>query len=241
MKKIDKKELPKLIALVVLSAGVFGYAAMQFMAPPKTSAGTPAKSANGAASDAGQPQAGQEDAEGAGGDASEFHVQDLAIVTTGKDPFVPNGPAAPRDPNAPPPPAAPAPAPPVQVAVAAPAPGPMPALPVTGMGGPPPFPALGMQVQEVPRPQPGAAVRPVVLPPPPPPSYTVTGVVRDETPDACSGKVAILRGGEGNAERRFVKCGDSVGNGFTVIAVRQDGVEIESGSRRVTLKLGASR
>ena len=232
MKKIDKKELPKLIALVVLSAGVFGFAATQFMAPPKTNAGTPAQSGKGAASSdaAVQPPAGQ-DAEGAG-DPSEFHVQDLAIVTTGKDPFVPNGPAAPPEPKVP---AAMA---PVRVAAAAPAPAaPMPPLP-TSMGGPPPFPAPGVQVQEVRRPQPALAVRPVVPAPLPPPSYTVTGVVRDETPDACSGKVAILRGGAGNEERRFVRCGDPVGNGFRVIAVHRDSVEIESGDRRVILTLG---
>ncbi len=63
-------------------------------------------------------------------------------------------------------------------------------------------------------------------PPPPVPDYVVTGVVRDETPDACSGKVAILRGGDGSGERRFVRCGDPVGNGFKVIAVRTDGVEL---------------
>jgi hypothetical protein len=263
MKKIDPKDKPKLVALVVVAVCVFGYAVMQFTAgAPTTNAASggdaaAAKSASGAdtpattaAAAGGNNAANPASAGGAAGTAvSTFDVADIAILTAGKDPFVPNGPAAPHDPAA----AAPAPAAPtVAVAaatVAAPRP---PAADLSGLmslptpeafrrrrrdGGVPP--AFAGAAAALPAATPAAAVAPAVVAPPPVPDYTVTGVVRDESPDFCGGKVAILRGGPGGEERRFVRCGDSVGNGFKVVAVRKDGVDIESGDRRrVTLTLG---
>ena len=99
----------------------------------------------------------------------------------------------------------------------------------TGFSGPPP-----------------SAASVVALPPPPPPALMVTGIVigvpQPGVPTAAS--VAIIRGaGTGSGEeRRFVRAGDSVGNGFVVAHVRRDSVVIKSSTkgdnRRVTLHLG---
>ncbi len=42
MKKLDKKDLPKLVVLVALSVGIFGYALLQLGATPATKAATSA-------------------------------------------------------------------------------------------------------------------------------------------------------------------------------------------------------
>jgi hypothetical protein len=243
MKQIDKKEMPKLVVLAVLALGVFGFALMQLTGtttkaatkPPTTTeaaAGTPSAPATTAtaAVPTGTPAA--QPAVGADGAPA-----DVAMLTSGKDPFVPNGPAAPHDPAAPPVPSAP----PTLVAA-----GPKPdARNMMGLaslqpGGQPkiwgaplvPAPVTAGGPGGLRGPGPETAAN--VVPPAPlaPPAYTVTGVVRGDE------DIAILRSGAGDGERRFVRPGDPVGNGFKVIAVHADGVEIGSGDRRVTLKLG---
>ena len=84
------------------------------------------------------------------------------------------------------------------------------------------------------------------MPPPPPPALTVTGIVisvpQPGLPTAES--VAVMRGAgsAGVDERRFVRAGDSVGNGFVVAHVRRDSVVIKStakgDNRRIVLHLG---
>ena len=83
------------------------------------------------------------------------------------------------------------------------------------------------------------AVNPVIPEAPPVPSLAVTGVVLGDPTSGNPRNVAILRSGAGE-ERRFVSVGDYVGNGYTVVAVHADGVEIQdkAGNRRVTIKLG---
>ncbi len=238
MKKLDKKDMPKLIALVVVAVLVFGFAVWQFM--PKTSAGsspaagstpsvattgTTAAVPAGSETTASQPEAPQ-----------PFDVGNVQILTGGKDPFVPNGPAAPALPGQVSAPQQTQPASkPVKVAqrepsLGIPSPG---TLPISGGGGggrpgtPPRFNRLPEAEPQQRRPAPVVAV---ALPPPPPPTFVVTGVVRGEQED-----IVILRDGD---ERRFVRVGDPVGNGFKVTAVLEDGVEIGSGSRRLILNLG---
>ena len=90
-----------------------------------------------------------------------------------------------------------------------------------------------------------SAAAAVVLPPPPPPALMVTGIVvsvpQPGLPTAAS--VAVMRGAGGaNDERRFVRAGDFVGNGFVVAQVRRDSVVIKSttkgDNRRIVLHLG---
>ena len=88
----------------------------------------------------------------------------------------------------------------------------------------------------------GGAAGAVALAPPPAPAVMVTGIVMGiAEPGSPAGiSVAVVRGADGTAgsERRFVKVGDSVGNGFVVAKVNSGGIVIKSGSRRVTLRVG---
>lgn len=265
-KPIDKKDLPKLIGLVVLAVGAFVFALIQLA--PTTSASS-AKPKPAPAGTTGSPAAAataKGDKPDAASDAT-FVADDIAILTSGKDPFVPNGPAAVTlDPTVAAPKAAPA-AKPVSAPSENAAPvvreitPPAPVLP-SRFGGR----AADAESEAVAKP----AMPAPVLPPPAPPAYVVTGVVRGQNPDG-SDNIAILRGGGASAssssgpsvaaatpgsapaetaaaaaaptttsERRFVRAGDAVGNGFLVVAVRRDGVTLaHSGSKsRVTLTLG---
>jgi hypothetical protein len=80
-------------------------------------------------------------------------------------------------------------------------------------------------------------VKPVVVTPNP--DVLVTGVVLGNPEGANPRDVAILRK-QGSDERLFVTIGDSVGNGFRVTAISAEGVELQAGNRRVTLKIGQS-
>jgi len=160
--------------------------------------------------------------------------------TGGKDPFQPSGRFAPATPT-------PTPAPP-RVAIATPLPAPK----ATSSG-----PIFTQLTSLGPGPAP---VAPVVMPPPAPPAYTVTGVVVADRDNPGAAPIAVLRGGAGagdagngklastptmtassnTSERRFVTIGDPVGNGFVVAAVRADGVDLRSGKRLVTLKIGTA-
>ncbi len=98
---------------------------------------------------------------------------------------------------------------------------------------------------------PTAATAVVTLPPPPPPAVMVSGIVLgvSEPGNPSNGSIAMLRSGDmttgggaaasaGAAERRFVRVGDNVGNGFVVAQIHSDYVIIKSGKRRFTLYLG---
>lgn len=258
-KPIDKKDLPKLIGLVVLAVVAFIFALIQLApttsassAKPKAAATAGTKGGGGAAKTA--ASSGDKTAT-----ATTFVADDIAVLTSGKDPFVPNGPAAALDAAATAAAAKPSPA-------AKPAPAAMPV--VVRESTPPRLPvrepasilpsrsndsANAAAATAVAKPAPAP-----VLPPPVPPAYIVTGVVRGQNPDG-SDNVAVLRGGAATGtepagavapataavtaaatERRFVRVGDAVGNGFVVVAVRRDGVTLEhSGDKsRVTLMLG---
>jgi hypothetical protein len=254
MKPIDKKDRPKLVMLGVLSAGAFGFAVTQFTATPTTNAGTrPAAAKAAAAAASGQPAPDGGTSAPAAADGTSPGVSDIRLVTSGKNPFVPNGPAAvkkvaaaiisesrpdvgtPRDSAAP--------RHDVSDAGTRGAAALLGSLPGPGSapgGGVTPPPWLPPAVAAVTGAGSGlvsaaggaSAAMPVAPAPAPPPDYVVTGIVRGDGDD-----VAILRGGSGD-ERRFVRAGDPLGNDFVVKAVRADGVEIARGERRIVLKLG---
>jgi len=239
MKQIDKKDMPKLIALIALALGLFGFAAFQFLLPQAAPA-APAVAAKTDKAPIVSPVVGP-----APGAAAT--IADLATVTlmeTGRDPFLPSGPAAPKDPFA--------------LAPVAPAP----VLPIAGSAAvnkannlerliglankgarPGGLADVMNQMNNGPGGAAGSAVAPFVLPAAPPPAYTLTGVVTSEGAGRFSRQsVAILRGGAGEmSERRFVKIGDEIGNGYRVTAIFAGGIDIKSGSRTITLNMGAPK
>lgn len=279
-KPIDKKDLPKLIGLVVLAVVAFVFAL--FHLAPTTSASSARPKTAAAAGTIGTGTAaktatrGKGDKTAAAADTT-FFADDIAVLTSGKDPFVPNGPAAALDLAAAATAAAAKPAPPAKPAAGETAP----AVPLVreitppATVAPPRFsgssdPSVRAGAKSAPGSAAVAGAKPVpVLPPPPiPPAYVVTGVVRGQNPDG-SDNIAVLRGGAAGTaapvatstmpavpattpgtasapaaapttERRFVRTGDTVGNGFVVVAVRRDGVTLahRGDKSRVTLTLG---
>jgi len=237
MKPVDKKDLPKLIVLIVVSVGVFGW----FMVSMLTSSPAPA---NATAAQKAEAEKAQEEAAAADTTAPEdqpFDVSSVRLLTGGKDPFIPNGPAVPESALgvAVPLPTTPAPATPLPY---------KPRVGGKGLGN-----IFGTNKNYV---RPGAEfmnstdaptgnagtgnVAPVVVPPPPPPTapvYTVTGVIMGQDEEAKS--VAILRGGS-EGERRYVSAGDEVGNGYVVSKVTPSGVELKlKGTKHsVTMPIG---
>jgi hypothetical protein len=223
MKSIDKKDLPKLYVLIGLAVCILGYAIFQFsagMGSTPASASTTVKTE----AKAGTPSSAAGATAGTPSAAPGIAGFDVALVgppSGGKDPFMPTGLAKPASGAALPPPQ--------QVAAAV--------RPATGLAG------FLNSVAPLQKP----SVNPVALSKPaevdvPVPGLTVTGVVLGDLSTGVTRNVAILRGGTGDGDRRFVSVGDPVGNGFRVAAVHADGVDIEdsAGNRRVTLRLGKS-
>ena len=245
MKPIDKKDMPKLYAVIgaaVLLLGYVLYTSFGTPAPDVSASGkkdaaagapAPGGAANGtavAAAPGGQQGPGQP------GATLVAPAEDLNTVGpptgAGKDPFQPIGIATP-------PTAAPAGPKPFKTALAVlkspPPPAPREKLPSSlsdllnskGQG--------PNQPQNAPT---AGSVNPVEVAPEAP-DLNVTGIVLGDPTTGNPRNVAILRAKSGD-ERRFVSVGDYVGNGFTVVAVHADGVEIKdkAGNRRVTIKLG---
>jgi hypothetical protein len=260
MKPVDKKDMPKLVALCAIAVLLFGVAAYQFVA--YGGGGTPAAAAlppaaNKVADVSGVTAPGGTTGTVAAADAPAFDLATLGPPSGGKDPFTPLDGGKVVLPPPPPVPVAAAP-PPVHPTGGLP-------IPIAAAMGKPTGPLTwdaSPQLEGTSNAPAAAAplpVPPVVVPsppPPPPPAYTVTGIVMGDRSAGDTRAVAILRGGGnvvvpssdkdataaatsgGAVDRRFVTVGDPVGNGFVVAAVRADGVDLKSGSRRVTLKLG---
>jgi|GEM_PF-1188289 hypothetical protein len=230
MKPIDKKDMPKLVALIIVAVGVFGFVLKGLMFPGDAVSSPPP--AAGASPAAGTPAAGQATA----GSAESAPLSDaydptaVPFVSSGRDPFVPNGQAA------------------STLAVAAPTPTPAPSVtPLPGPVAKPTKEKLGgilAQLQgnngpisDVPPAPSGGSVEAITPPDPPAPDFQVTGVVLGE---GGTRSVAILRGAD--SERRFVMVGDPVGNGFVVSAINANGIEIRDSNRTtervVTINLG---
>lgn len=240
MKPIKKEDMPKLILLIVFAVGMFGFALTQFMSNPASSvAATP-------------PTPGTVPAKGSVGGTPtttalvpapevsadpELDFLHIGPPAGGKDPFSPNGPAAPVA-------AMPAPV------VVAPVVRPLPPVAVNTDKGNgldrllgirsirPNGIDMGMDGSQpgMPNPGPGPAV--VELPAP---AWTASGIVlaeRDTDGIKRGRDVAILRDAAGN--RRFVTVGDPVDNGYHVSAVRPGGVEIRNHNRTAMIHLESS-
>jgi thiol-disulfide isomerase/thioredoxin len=218
MKKLDKKQIPQVILLVVLTCAVFGWFAYRLITPTPAAAHSPA--ADAATSVASTPAT-----DGSGG-AVDPAALPATVVPPGpdmRDPFVPTISSTPAPVPAPAP-IAPASAvsavKPIKVASLPPV---VPVAPVL------PFSAPPSRVPVTPA-APAVAPQPAAIPPP---DWTVTGVLA-----SGSEHVAILRSGEA---RRFVKKGDSVDGLFVVSAVTSESVILRHGSLHYILPLGGAK
>ncbi len=233
MKPVDKKDLPKLYVLVACAVAIVGYFVYSMVfgaetpasaagnkkesASGKTTAPNPAKDGAGSGADA--PGATQDDK------SLAFDLRMYGPPSGGRDPFQPVGPTA-------------ATPPPSVANKSAPQPIVPPLFPPAARPNPPrPPSSLGSLLGNAGATQ--GTIKPVELEPAPVPTLVVTGVVMGDSTVSNPRNIAILRGSSGE-ERRFVSVGDYVGNGYTVVAVHADGVEIQdkAGNRRVTIKLG---
>lgn len=244
MQQIKKEDQPKLYALIALSVAVFGYFIYSYAFASNTPApgNKPAAGASPAAPAGGAPAA---DAAPAGGapvannaaaapQDQTFQPEKVRPTVGGRDPFQPIGVASAATPQAPPPPTPAAP-----MAPRLPQPSAVPAVAAAPKKLPKSLQELLYSGDATPNGK--APVRPVDPGPPPVPELVVTGVVLGDPTSGNARNVAILRSPNGE-ERRFVSAGDYVGNGYTVVAVYADGIELKdkAGNRRVTIKLGQS-
>ena len=208
MKPIDKKEMPKLIALIAVAVIAFGYGIFTFMsgstAKPPPPAPSPAALKVGAGGKPGEPA---EDG------TWRPEIQVVALPTGGRDPFMPDGESAPKATPSPAPPATPAPD-------STPLPQMRPGEPPLGPrwpanGGPLVIPQMRVK---------GVSIKPTPAPTPVPapvPLLNVSGVLVSEEAERS---VAIVKDGEkGN---RFLSIGDAAGNGWRVTGIKQREIEI---------------
>ena len=235
MKPIKKEDMPKLIVLIVLAVGMFVFALTQFMSNPAASVAStppapgaaPTTAGGAAATTASQLPAPEAPAD------PELDFLHIGPPAGGKDPFTPNGPAAP---------VVATPAPVVVAPVVRPLP-PVAANTERGNGldrllGIRNIHPNGLDMDDTKpgMPTPGPAV--VELPAP---VWTVSGIVlaeRDTDGIKRGRDVAILRDATGN--RRFVTVGDPVDNGYHVSAVRPGGVEIRNKNRTAMIRIESS-
>jgi len=229
----DKKQLPQVIAMGILSVGLFGYFGWRMMAPPATQAAPQPVAKPAAALPGGQatPDASASaTAPTATGAAPAPLASPGAIATVGSNTqqtvaSAPTGDM--RDPFAVP---AGAPAKSVTTVVAPPLPHVMP----TAMQGPP-MPTLPsiqpLQLGSLPPALPAVSV----AAPPAAPAWQVTGVIVGDSDPADH--IAILRDGD---QRRYVRPGQMVDGEFRVESVDQDGVTLTRGSERFRLTLGGN-
>ena len=228
--KIDKKQMPQVIGLGVVSCGMFGYFAVKMMAPTASAAPPPpAKKADvTVAAAANTPGAGPvpgTTAASGTAPATDAATPDAPPPTPGmRDPFIP----AISDATAPTPPA------PVKMQVASRVTSDSDALHLPAA---PPLPSVEAVGDRALAPLPGAssptaslAPMPVVLSAPP---WTVTGVVRSGPEE-----MVILRSGEA---RRIVRAGEMVDAHFRIADVTRDYVVLRHGAQSFTLPLGGPK
>lgn len=245
MKPIDKKQIPQFAALCIVTAGVFGYLVVHFVAPGPASAGTrpaaaPARPASPAPA-AGQASAAAPSTPGAAaGAVASTDIPDAPPPSPAMhDPFAvgyvdpaTTASAAATPVQAPALPKLPAPGKKTASLGTASLPvGPSaPALP----GSLSPFPVrLGGPAAGGVTALPAAPAAPALPAPPAAPSWTVTGVLQ-----GASGKVAILRSGEA---RRIVRAGDFVDGTYRVTGVTRTSVVLRHGAFMYQLPLGGAK
>lgn len=222
----DKKQLPQVIVMGVLSLGLLGYAASILMAPPPTARaaaapGAPAAAATPVASTAGAAPATSTSTVD-GSEPVAGLIDAVAPSQTMRDPFVsciqqittPTTPA--------PPPVSTAVQnflkPPTQTVAA------MPAMPSASVirplsDTPPILPSM-------------TAIQPAAAPPPPLTVWTVTGVLFGS---GSAKKIAVLRSAD---SRRYVALGSMVDDQYRLIGIDRFGVTLQQGKTRLRLKLG---
>ena len=202
MKPIDKKDAPKLFALIGVAVIAFGYGIFTLASGSGAKAPAPAASPDPKAvalaktlSDA--------------ADNGTWHPDALpvSLPTGARDPFMPQGDTAPK--------ATPSPAP-----LATPPPPDKPAPPIR----PTENPAWPVQPLKIIGPGHAALkVAPVASPTPvpaPPPTLAISGVL---VSDESARSVAIVKGDKGS---RFLNIGDAAGNGWRVTNIKQREIEI---------------
>jgi hypothetical protein len=236
MKKLEKDQLPKAIAVGLLATGLLGFAGYTWLGgggeatPAVVSPPTPAQPLPGAQTEP----------------VATNPVLQLAAIHH-EDPFRPIfAEALPAKPAAPaPPPPKPVALPPAPKPAAKPAPtmvdifeGPaMEALPGVRAVSRVEQAAAGRQapsVLEGTAPKPAAQpAKPVAEPPPPPPAVAVTGILEGDE------NVAILKWND--AHRQVVRVGDRLDGGYVIKAIRTDAVVVTRGPHQWVVRLGSDR
>jgi hypothetical protein len=220
----DKKQLPQVIVLGVLSLGLFGYFGFRMLTPPPSEAApqgtkaaltakaetTATATVAAASTDAAAPVAG---------------VIDAPPVANVRDPFV-----APVNDLAPLPvatnptsPAAPPPLPVVRNVASLPAFNTIKPLPTARVPSAPPLNNFN-NVNALP------SAPPVDLGPS---GWTVTGVIGDDTDP--SSRIACMRNGD---LHRYVRSGGTVDGDFQVVSVNRDGVVLRRSGHVYRLRIG---
>ena len=209
MKPIDKKDMPKLIALIAVAVIAFGYGIFTFMSgtgaqtpPPAPAAKTDKDGANGA------PKGDEVAA-----DDGLWHPDNLpvSLPTGARDPFMPEGATAPKATPSPVPPATPAPE-------STPLP-----RPVGPQMSPSNWPAPILKIGKGPRIK-AVSIKPTPMPTPVPapvPELKLSGVIVSD--EAARSVVIVADETKGN---RFLSIGDAAGNGWRVSAIKQREIEI---------------
>jgi hypothetical protein len=239
MKKLEKEQLPKVVALGVTVTGLLAYACYSWLGNGSGSAKAAADPAT--AGPAPTPPVKM---------AQTPPVQNLGIPLPPLDNPDPFRPAVLTGTGTPPPaPAAPPPKP-AAAAPGKPSGGDKPPAPVKTaalpdvLNGPamdglpavsvPPVPALKPQPEGGAQPAPAAAkARPAAPAPPTAPAVVVTGILEGDD------NVAILKWTD--AQRQVVRVGDRLDGGYTVKAIRPDGVLLTLGSHQWLMRLGSSK
>jgi hypothetical protein len=231
MKKLEKEQLPKVIALGVMSAGLLGYAAYTCMGGRGGAARAVAATPHTAPTAAATPTA----------DAQPSNPALQLAAIDHQDPFKPainfeTGPtktppaaAKPAEQPAPPQTGAKPPLTPLKDTFDGPV--------MEGPAGTPPRLATAAEVlrQDDPA-KPPSAPAPVKAAPPAPPSppaIVVTGILEGDD------NVAIVKWSD--EHRQVVRLGDRLDGGFVVKAIRPDAVVLARGSFQWTARLGAAK
>jgi hypothetical protein len=242
MKKLEKDQLPKVIALGVLATGLLGYAGYTWLGSGGGGA-TPAVAAVPAPAEpvAGTPAKPEETNPAL--QLAAIHHEDpfrpifAELLPAPAKPAAPPAPAKPAAAPAPPKPEVkPTPPPPTMVDIfEGPA---MEALPgvraatrleQAAAGRPDPTALQG----PAPKPAPAPAPKPAAAPPPPPPAVVVTGILEGDD------NVAILKWND--SHRQVVRVGDRLDGGYVVKAIRTDAVVVTRGSHQWTVRLGSDQ
>lgn len=207
----DKKQLPVVVGMGLVSVGLFCVFVWKMTTPPPLQAAPrPGQTASTIGSRAALAQAA------AASTANDSVAEALAPSAALKDPFVPAIVDQQGSPFSKP----------VQIASAK----------TTENGGLPSVPNLppvgGLQPLS---PAPGSRLPGISAAAPSGPSWTVTGVVSEPTDPR--NRMAILRDGD---VRRFVRLGDMVDSNFRLVDVSRRGVVLSGGDKRYKLPLGGA-